>query len=139
MKLCSTLISVLCLFTSVAAADTQTTCLTKAIYFESRGEPLLGQYAVAHVVLNRVYDSRFPNTICEVVQQTKPVCQFSWYCDGKPDVMHEVQQRDLAKNIAVSVLNNSSKDPTNGALYFNSKIKKGTAIAIGNHVFYRGL
>ena len=44
-------------------------CLAQNIYFESKSEPLAGQYAVADVVLNRVQDTRFPNTICEVVRE----------------------------------------------------------------------
>ena len=44
-------------------------CMTKNIYFEAKNQPLMGQLAVALVVMNRVGDKRFPNTICEVVQQ----------------------------------------------------------------------
>jgi len=43
-------------------------CLATTIYFEARGEPLMGQFAVAQVVLNRVEDSRYPDTICGVVK-----------------------------------------------------------------------
>ena len=84
-------------------------CLAQNVYFEAKSEPLAGQYAVADVVLNRVKDTRYPNTICEVVKEgpikeswktrkdpTLPVeervyyprkdrCQFSWYCDGMSD------------------------------------------------------
>ena len=44
-------------------------CLAQNIYFEAKSEPLAGQYAVADVVLNRVNDTRYPNTICEVVRE----------------------------------------------------------------------
>ena len=47
----------------------QVECLAKNIYFEARNEPFAGQFAVALVTLNRVSDTAFPNTICEVVQQ----------------------------------------------------------------------
>ena len=47
-------------------------CLAQAIYFESRGEPLDGQIAVAEVVLNRVDDRRFPNTVCGVTHHVSP-------------------------------------------------------------------
>ena len=50
-------------------------CAAQNIYFESRGEPDIGQVAVALVVLNRVNDRRWPSTICDVVWQDK---QFSW-------------------------------------------------------------
>ena len=75
-------------------------CLAQNIYYEARGSSRADQMGVSDVVLNRVKDSRYPNTICEVVYQgkkkpswkdpTKIVmvrnkCQFSWYCDGKAD------------------------------------------------------
>jgi len=50
-------------------------CLAKNIYHEARGEPLLGQYAVAQVTVNRMKHARYPDTICNVVMQP---AQFSW-------------------------------------------------------------
>jgi spore germination cell wall hydrolase CwlJ-like protein len=50
-------------------ADAEQDCLASAVYFEARGEPIEGQLAVADVVLNRVASSRYPDTICEVVEQ----------------------------------------------------------------------
>ena len=49
--------------------DRQQDCLASAVYFEARGEPLKGQLAVADVVLNRVRSEKYPDTICEVVEQ----------------------------------------------------------------------
>mgnify|MGYP003316608280 CR=1 FL=1 len=71
-------------------------CLALNVYFEARSENMASQIAVSLVVMNRVEDHRFPNTVCEVVKQgltykwkpslpIKNRCQFSWYCDGKPD------------------------------------------------------
>ena len=75
-------------------------CLALNIYYEARGSNLADKAGVADVVLNRVKDTRYPNTICEVVHQGKQkpswkdpnvmvmvrhMCQFSWYCDGKAD------------------------------------------------------
>ena len=57
-------------------------CLQQNIYFEARGESVLGQRAVAWVTLNRMDSDRYPNTICEVVWQDR---QFSWTHDGLPD------------------------------------------------------
>ena len=80
--------------------DKQATCLAKNMYYEARSQGLAGQLAVSLVVLNRVKDKRYPNTICEVIHQgptreswkkngvfypIKNRCQFSWYCDGKSD------------------------------------------------------
>lgn len=69
---------------SVWEADEQG-CLAEAIYFEARGEPELGQLAVAQVVLNRVRGADYPDTICGVVYQNQEMrdqCQFSFACDG---------------------------------------------------------
>ena len=81
-------------------------CLALNVYYETRSDNLAGMYAVSDVVLNRVRDTRYPNTICEVVYQgpvreswktkkdpdlsdeeriynpVRNMCQFSWYCDG---------------------------------------------------------
>ena len=55
-------------------------CLTLNVYHEARGEPFLGQVAVAEVTLNRVDDLRWPDTVCEVVYQPY---QFSWTLEDK--------------------------------------------------------
>ena len=75
--------------------ETALMCMAFNIYHEANNQSMLGQIAVGQVVMNRVEDSRFPDTVCEVVKQAvtykgtdKPVlhkCQFSWYCDGKKD------------------------------------------------------
>src|SRR5262249_45834810 len=44
-------------------------CLTNAIYFEARGEPVRGQIAVAQVVMNRVFSGYYPDSVCGVVYQ----------------------------------------------------------------------
>jgi type II secretory pathway component PulM len=44
-------------------------CLAENVYFEARGEPLAGQYAVAEVTLNRTHARNFPRTICQVVHE----------------------------------------------------------------------
>ena len=73
-------------------------CLALNIYHESRGDSFAGQAAVADVVMNRVEDTYYPNTVCEVVKQSvwvenwkgnmvpkRHMCQFSWFCDGVSD------------------------------------------------------
>ena len=77
-------------------------CLALNIYHEARGETPAGKLAVAHVTLNRVEHHKYPDTICGVVTQgrhyvnwkgnTMPVkhkCQFSCYCDGRSDTVHD--------------------------------------------------
>jgi spore germination cell wall hydrolase CwlJ-like protein len=53
----------------VETDDREQDCLASAVYFEARGEELKGQLAVADVVLNRVASSKYPDTVCEVVEQ----------------------------------------------------------------------
>lgn len=59
-------------------------CLATTIFFESRNQPDLGQYMVAEVVINRVENSRFPDTVCDVVNSPKA---FSFTHDGHSDDM----------------------------------------------------
>ena len=63
-------------------SDADFHCLQQNVYWEARNQSTLGQVAVAWVTLNRMMDSRWPSTICEVVWQRK---QFSWTHDGKSD------------------------------------------------------
>src|SRR5579871_106112 len=61
-------------------------CLTDAVYFEARGEPLRGQEAVAQVVMNRVFSGYYPNNVCGVVYQNASHylgCQFTFACEHK--------------------------------------------------------
>ncbi len=110
-------------------------CLAKNIYFESRGEPLRGMLAVAHVTINRVRNNIYPNTICDVVYQPY---QFSWTLD-KMTIKNKMLYQSI-KNIALGVIIGYTNDPTNGALHFrhvslrhtvDQKVKR-----IGNHIFY---
>ncbi|MBI1182463.1 MAG: peptidoglycan DD-metalloendopeptidase family protein, partial [Alphaproteobacteria bacterium] len=85
----------------------QVKCLTSAIYFEARGEPVRGQIAVAQVVLNRLKDPAFPDTICAVVYQNDNVrdgCQFSFACDGIPDLVADDRAWAAAKALALKIL-----------------------------------
>jgi len=86
-------------------SDEQALCLQQNVYFEARNQSSLGQRAVAWVTLNRVKHTRYPDTICDVVWQTK---QFSWTHDGKPDRPSTgvVEQRawEKAKTVANKAL-----------------------------------
>lgn len=122
-------------------------CLTMAIYFEARGEPIEGQYAVGEVILNRVHSPNFPDTVCGVVKQDRvpgdKVCQFSFYCDGKSDVLKNKQAKRQARAISIALMD----DPTcftRGATYFHAKnvrpkwaTKLKQVAGIGRHTFYR--
>jgi|SRR5690554_812692 spore germination cell wall hydrolase CwlJ-like protein len=88
---------------AVAVSDKELWCLSTAIYFEARGESYRGQVAVAQVVLNRVKDHRYPDTICGVVfqnQNRRNSCQFSFACDGIPETITDRKSWEQAEDIA---------------------------------------
>jgi spore germination cell wall hydrolase CwlJ-like protein len=79
-------------------------CLADAVYYEAAMEPRAGQEAVAQVVLNRVRDPDFPNSVCGVVFQgaeQSTGCQFSFTCDGSmaraPQALYWKEAEDVAK------------------------------------------
>ena len=82
-------------------------CLANAIYFEARSEPVRGQIAVAQVVLNRAFSGYYPEDVCGVVYQGAHrhlSCQFTFACDGIPDVVTEPEHWRRATRIAEAVL-----------------------------------
>jgi spore germination cell wall hydrolase CwlJ-like protein len=122
-------------------------CLALTIYFEARGEPALGQQAVAHVVMNRVADPRFPNSICAVVRQGGDrhwfTCQFTWWCDGQSDRPRDLSEWYGALLTAIDVYCGASLDPTDGALWYHAAYVAPSwrehlvrLTRIGQHVFY---
>lgn len=81
----------------------QVRCLAEAIYFEARSELRQGQMAVAQVVMNRVKNPAYPDTICGVVYQNKHWlnrCQFSFACDRIRDVVTDQPSWKQAMEIA---------------------------------------
>ena len=140
--------------------ETAFICLALNTYHEAKNQSLVGQIATAQVVMNRVEDDRFPNTVCEVVKEgpTRPSwedpkkeypirhrCQFSWYCDGKPDTPKNEKAWRKAQDVAFLVLYNKIQlDVTEGATHYHAtyvrpawaKTKKRTT-RIEKHIFYR--
>lgn len=123
-------------------------CLAEAIYFESRGEPLSGQIAVAEVILNRVDSPAYPKTVCGVTRQgvgtAGRACQFSYACDGRSDVMKSAEPRDRARKLATLMLAGRERTVTDGATHFHTTAvrpswsRKLTRVAkVGQHIFYR--
>lgn len=91
-----------------ARSSTEVKCLATAIYFEARSEPENGRIAVAQVVLNRLKNPAYPNTICGVVYQNKNKrnrCQFSFACDGIKDRITDKGAWAQAQALARRVLN----------------------------------
>lgn len=120
-------------------------CLTKALYFEARGETVRGQFAVAEVILNRVDSPAYPDTVCAVVEQASTKgCQFSFACDGNADRMRDPAAIDLAGRVARVMLDGAPRTLTGGATHFHTRAvaPRWAAVfprtaAIGAHVFYR--
>ncbi len=130
---------------AVAAQDSSVSgetlrCLAGAIYFESKGEPLSGQLAVAQVILNRVKSGRFPTDICSVVTQRG---QFSFVRGGRIPVIDEARKTWRTAVAVARVAVDKAWDTVAGtALYFNARGRSpGAGIrriaVIGNHFFYR--
>ena len=130
-------------------------CLALNIYHEARDQPFIGQVAVAQVVMNRVYDDRYPDHPCEVVFQGPtyswkpdfPVrrrCQFSWYCDGKSDKVYDEDAYRQALTIAHGVYYDDLDDFVEGATHYHATYvlpewaeSKTPVVQIGQHMFYR--
>ncbi|MFN3971838.1 MAG: cell wall hydrolase [Gemmobacter sp.] len=121
-------------------------CLSRAIYFEARGETLQGQFAVAEVVLNRVASPAYPNSVCAVVSQSGGGgCQFSYVCDGKTNRISEPAAWDRAGRIAAALMSGTApRALTKGATHFHTHgVRPSWAkrfartAAIGGHLFYR--
>ena len=129
-------------------------CLAQNIYYEARGSNRADRIAVADVVLNRVKDTRYPDTVCEVVQQGRKhadgrmkrnQCQFSWYCDGKSDWPKDLDAWVDAQQIAYNmIIHLDGRGLTEGAThyhanYVNPNWARDLQLVgrIGVHIFYR--
>jgi len=137
--------------------DADEHCLALNIYFETRGEKSVrGKYAVADVVMYRYLNDEYPNAVCNIVKdgqysrwrQHVPVrnkCQFSWWCDGKPDVPKDDQAFERATEIAKEVLHDPHYVPRiEYAIHYHANYvrprwarTKEFVASIGNHRFYR--
>ena len=130
-------------------------CLAKNIYWEARNESTAGKLAVAWTVLNRVGDNKFPNSICEVIEQgvlhgngtpKRDMCQFSWYCDGRADTVTNLPVWRDSYRLANYITSGRDRlvDITDGSLWYHAnyvlpgwaKHKRKTA-TIDTHIFYR--
>ena len=141
-------------------------CLAQNIYFEAGNQSLDGMAAVADVTLNRVQNSRYPNTICDVVKQglkdqyggmRRNMCQFSWYCDGKSDFISRkivlTEEWSNSKKIAEDILQEfyGMKEEnwigiTSESTYYHANyvvpnwihdIGMKRITQIGSHIFYK--
>ena len=129
-------------------SDREQHCLTAGIYFEARGEPVRGQAAVAQVILNRVKNPTYPNSICGVVYQNKDWrnrCQFSFACDTIRDKVNDPKRWEMASYVARETtqghiwLKEVGSSTHYHATYVSPKWARSMKKVgkIGLHVFYR--
>ncbi|WP_439393979.1 cell wall hydrolase [Bradyrhizobium sp. PMVTL-01] len=123
-------------------------CLAEAVYFESRGEAVRGQIAVAQVVMNRVFSGKYPDTVCGAVYQNKHrhfACQFTFACDNNPDVIREPEMWERAKKISKAMLDGQIWLPEVGkSTHYHAYWVRPSWVAemkkmykTGVHTFYR--
>ena len=120
--------------------------LALAVYYEARSEPFLGQVAVAEVVLNRTDSARYPDNVCEVVTQGGTVrhrCQFSYYCDGKPESPQNRRAWRRAVAIATLTQNGVLSAEVDDATHYHAtyvapywRDHLDHVTTIGRHIFY---
>lgn len=123
-------------------------CLALTVYYEARSEPVLGQVAVAEVVLNRQQSPAYPNTICEVVTQggtRRDRCQFSYYCDGKPERPTDWKAWRRARVIAELTQSGVLSAGLKGVTHYHTTYvapawdqQMTQVTTIGRHRFYMG-
>ena len=125
-------------------------CLAKNVYFEARGEPLAGQYAVAEVTMNRKASGLYPATVCEVVYQQnwdplrgRYVGAFSW-TEFSVLPLPDGDDWKRAQRIAEEVYYQKHPPLVDGALFFHATWMKPDwarerkpVSRIGRHVFYK--
>jgi N-acetylmuramoyl-L-alanine amidase len=110
--------------------------MANAVYGEARGEPYVGQVAVAAVILNRVEDARFPNTVSGVIFE--PLA-FTAVADGQI----WLTPNESAKRAVEDAIN--GWDPTGGTVYYFNPVTatsdwiwgREQVKTIGKHIFAR--
>jgi spore germination cell wall hydrolase CwlJ-like protein len=136
-------------------------CLAQNMYFEARNQSDEGLLAVGFVTINRTKEDKFSKTICGVIHEAefyprknkkgidvpiKGKCQFSWYCDGKKDIINDQATWDRVYNLAyhLYLYHDIMTDLTVGATYYQTKESKikvhrdaVKTVSIQRHVFFK--
>ena len=136
----------------VKLAEGEKLCLAQAIYHEARGESREGQLAVANVIINRAFSSKYPSTICGVVFQNadkgRYKCQFTFACDGRSDMGRERAAWNRSIKMAEDAFYEFQRGGRPGVLPESTLFYHTTAVAprwshtfrrvaaIGSHIFY---
>ena len=107
--------------------------LSKIIHAESRGEPMNGKIAVGNVVLNRVEDGQFPNSIYDVIFDREHGVQFSPVADGS------IHQTPLGDSVIAAKRALRGEEEAGESLYFlNPRIASSSWI-VNNRTYYRSI
>lgn len=122
-----------------AKMDEDYNCLAIAVYFESKGEPLDGQLAVAQVILNRVEDGRFGQNACAVVKAPR---QFGFVRAGALPTPTDRKAWETAKAVALIAISGSWPEIAPDATHFHAtRVNPGWKLhriaTVGQHIFYR--
>ncbi|HEV8035416.1 cell wall hydrolase [Yoonia sp.] len=122
-------------------------CLAEALYFEARGESVRGMFAVGEVIMNRVDSSAYPDSLCGVINQGTGrlyACQFTYTCDGKPEVIAEPRSWERVGKVARILIDGAPRALTGGATHYHTKAVNPSwakrfprTASIGFHYFYR--
>ncbi|MBA2933300.1 cell wall hydrolase [Sphingomonas sp. CGMCC 1.13654] len=120
-------------------------CLTAAVYYEARSEPVEGQRAVAAVVMNRVNRATFAPSVCGVVnQRVRGTCQFSFVCDGSTRARKDEHAWETAARVAHDALAGLFKSSVGSATFYHTVAvspdwsgRVMRVATIGRHIFYR--
>lgn len=120
--------------------DAELNCLAIGVYYESKGEPLEGQLAVAEVILNRAQSGRFASTVCGVLKQRG---QFSFVRGGQlPQPPESARAWKTALAVARVARGDIWDSKVSNALYFHARYvspgwRRARVGSVGNHIFYR--
>lgn len=120
--------------------DAELNCLAIGVYYESKGEPLEGQLAVAEVILNRAESGRFPRSVCGVLTQRG---QFSFVRGGKlPQPPRSARAWKTALAVARVARGDIWDSKVSNALFFHARYvspgwRRPRVGSVGNHIFYR--
>ena len=120
--------------------DEELNCLAAGVYYESKGEPLEGQLAVAEVILNRASSGRFARTVCGVLKQRG---QFSFVRGGTiPQPPANAKAWKTALAVAKVARGDKWDSRFADALYFHATHvspgwRRARMGSVGNHIFYR--
>jgi len=124
----------------LAIDDDELNCLAIGVYYESKGEPLEGQLAVAEVILNRSESGRFPRSVCGVLKQRG---QFSFVRGGQlPQPSEGSRAWKTALAVAKVARGDMWDSRVSNALYFHARYvspgwRRARVGSVGNHIFYR--